>query len=405
MEEWRMEVPFTELRMDSFANSRLTNDPAAIISLPKDRFGLIKDNLMRILADLSVLQRKFTTTQCKLKSFSMMRIGYRVLCCLSLVPLLSAEASAARQSPLSAPFAVRNQNPFIVVHGLPATSSAKLLPMGESSLRLQYDITNHSKRSGTAEESIVLDGETYRATLTYQRGIADGWQLGLELPLIAHSSGVMDNFIESWHDIFGLTNRDRDPWPKNYLHFKYIRDGVTEAEMSGSATGSGDMRLLLSRRLPTSGKENHLALNASLKFPTGDAKRFLGSGSFDLALWLNAAATVMPESRHIGGYLHAGVLLLGKGDLLPDRQRSSLMFGGAGLHWHAWEQLMLKAQLDMHGDFYDSGLDQLGRSSVLLTVGGSLQLRRGVVDLAIGENLTTDTVPDFGINLAYRIDF
>jgi hypothetical protein len=324
---------------------------------------------------------------------------------LSLAALVVSETAVAQQSLLNEPFAVRNQNPFMVVHGLPAAASADLLPPGESSLQLQYDITNHSKSSETADESIILDGETYRATLIYRRGLADGWQMGLELPLIAHTSGVMDNFIEGWHDTFSLSNSDRDTWPKNRLLFSYTHHGVLEAEMRAGESGPGDLRLLFSRRLTPPQGERLLALNASLKFPTGDADRFQGSGSFDLALWFSGAAPILHDAWHLGGYLHGGVLLLGRGDLLREEQKGTVWFGGAGLHWRAWEWLTLKAQLDGHSAFYQSELDQLGKGSVMLTLGGSIPVRRGAIDLAIGENLATDAVPDFMINLGYRIRF
>ena len=114
-----------------------------------------------------MLKRKSTNSQCESKSFSILSGICRLLFFLSLVPLVVPETAAARQSLLSQPFAVRNQNPFMVVHGLPAGFSADLLPACESSLQLQYDITNHSKRSETPEESIILDGETYRVALIY----------------------------------------------------------------------------------------------------------------------------------------------------------------------------------------------------------------------------------------------
>jgi len=352
-----------------------------------------------------VLKRKSTNTQYQSKLASMFRGGCRLRYWLSLSALLIAETAAAQQSLLNEPFTVRNQNPFMVVHGLPAAASADLLPVGESSLQLQYDITNHSKSSETADESITLDGETYRATLVYRRGLAGGWQMGVELPLIAHTSGVMDHFIEAWHDTFGLSNSDRKPWPKNRLRFSYTHQGVLKAEMTAGDSGPGDMRLLFSRRLTPPQEERQLAFNASLKFPTGDADRFQGSGSLDLALWLSGAAPNLSDAWHLGGYLHGGILLLGRGDLLREEQKGSVWFGGAGLHWRAWEWLTLKAQLDGHSAFYQSELDQLGKGSVMLTLGGSIPVRRGAIDLAIGENLATDAVPDFMINLGYRIRF
>jgi hypothetical protein len=323
-------------------------------------------------------------------------------CCLAVLAQMMGVAAAAEPSSAIEPFSGRNLNPFIFIHGLPAATAAELLPFGESSLQLQLDIGNHSKGANTPEESIILDGETYRAALIYQRGIAEGWQLGVELPVIAHRPGVMDNLIEGWHDLFGLSNRDRDPWPKNRLLLRYERNGNVVLEMRDGSTGLGDLQLRLSRRLTVSGEGSALAAHAGLKLPTGDSDRLQGSGGVDLALWFSGAAPVLNEARRIGGYWQGGLLLLGKGDRLSEWRRAAVPFGSAGLHWHAWQWLTLKAQLDVHGSFYDIQLDQLGKRSVLLTVGGSITTDQGVYDLAIGENLATDTVPDFAINLAYR---
>jgi hypothetical protein len=321
--------------------------------------------------------------------------------------VLLARPALAQQHLLNEPFTVRNQNPFILVYGLPGATSSDLLPMGESSLQLRLDSSNHSKTSETPQEQISLDGETYRVAMIYSRGLGNGWQVGVELPVIAQRSGFMDNFIEDWHDIFGLSNGDRESWPKNRLLFSYSRDGVVEAEMSVGSTGVGDLQLQIARRLLISEEGGQVALHAGLKLPTGDAERFQGSGSTDLALWLSGTAPALFEQWRIGGYLQAGLLLLGEGDLLPDQQRSSVWFGGAGVHWRAWSWLMLKAQLDVHDSFYDSQLAQLGERSFMLTVGGSIPVAQGAgaLDLAIGENLTTDTVPDFTLNLAYRHRF
>ena len=119
---------------------------------------------------------------------------------------------------------------------------------------------------------------------------------------------------------------------------------------------------------------------------------------------VSGASPSLIQRWNIGGFLHAGMIRTGSGDLLSDHVKRQVWFGGAGLHGRPWSWLMLKAQLDLHSAFYDSELDQLGTRSVMLTVGGSIPLDddRGVIDLAIGENLATDAVPDFMINLAYR---
>lgn len=314
----------------------------------------------------------------------------------------------AQSDLLREPFAVRNQNPFVITYGLPVSTSPIQLQPDASSLQLRLDITNNSKDAATSREEIVLDGETYAATLVYQRGLGNDWQLGVTLPLIGHHSGLMDNFIEGWHDTFGLSNSDREDWPKNRLYFSYTRDGVSEVTLEDGSTGVGDLQLQISRPLfGSSDNGGTWRWHASLELPTGDADRLQGSGSTDLALWISGSLPRLIERWNMGGYFHAGLIRTGSGDLLPDHVKRQVWFGGAGLHGRPWSWLMLKAQVDLHSAFYDSELDQLGKRSVLLTVGGSIPLEHdgGVIDLAIGENLATDAVPDFMLNLAYRKRF
>jgi hypothetical protein len=326
---------------------------------------------------------------------------------LVLLALCIPNSILAQPGLLSEPFAVRNQNPFVLVYGLPVNTAPDLLPQDGSSLYLQLDLTNNSKDAQASREQIVLDGETYHATLVYQRGLAKGWQMGVTLPLIGHHSGFMDNFIEGWHDIFGFSNGDREDWPQNRLTFSYTRDGVNEVELEEGSTGIGDLQLQISRPFFTAVEEATWRWHASLELPTGDADRMQGSGSVDLALWVSGAYPELFKRWDIGGYLHAGLVRTGDGDLLPDHVERRVWFSGAGLHWRLWSWLMLKGQLDAHGAFYDSQLAQLGKRSVMLTVGGTIPLDQhgGAIDLAIGENLVTDAVPDFMIKLAYRQRF
>ena len=316
-------------------------------------------------------------------------------------------AEGAEESWKTAPFAVANPNPFILVHGLPATAPARLLPGGSSSLQLQVDLANNSMTSTEKGESISLDGETYRMRLIWKLGLDEGWQVGIELPLIRHTSGVMDNFIEDWHDLFGLTNSDRTPWPKNRLLYSYERNGVAEVELTDNTSGLGDIQLLASRSLIETMAGGVLTFNAGLKLPTGDADSLLGSGAAELALWLSGSTPALVPQWDIGGFMQAGVLTMEQGDVLPDLQRTNVLFGGVGAYWQATSWLVLKSQLNAHSSFYRSKLAQLGSDSVMLTLGGTILMDQGnsAIDLAIGENLVTDTIPDFMINMAYKTRF
>lgn len=333
----------------------------------------------------------------------MVRVGHLLL----LLPLLATAALSAEEIASdadSAPFAVSNLNPFILIHGLPAPAPSAVLSEGESTLQFQFEVANHSKSALADGELIFLDGETYRTTIIWRRGLGEGWQIGAELPLLSHSRGVLDGFIKDWHDLFGLTNADRQPWPNNRLLIRYQRAGVREVEITRGSIGPGDLRLLASRSLMSDGAGQLLTLHTSLKLPTGDADRLQGSGAAGLSLWLSSDLPELLPRWRIGGSFQTGVLYAGEGDVLPGLQRNLIWFGGVGGYWKALPWLTLKGQLDLHSSFYRSSVAQLGRTSYLLTVGGSVPVEegRGAIDLAIGENLINDTIPDFMINLAYR---
>jgi hypothetical protein len=295
-------------------------------------------------------------------------------------------------------------NPFALIHGLPAASSSALLAADESSLQLTGDIANNSVQSESDGERIRLDGETYRLALIWKHGITADWQIGIELPYLAHGEGWMDGLIENWHDIFGLSNSNREEWSRNALVYRYQQEAGEQVLVNQNGAGVGDFVLSLSHALAVDAdSDRRLVLHASLKLPTGDTDALLGSGAVDLAFWLSGADKGLFWHWPLHIYGQAGLLLKGEADLLQDLQRDLVYFGSLGVGWWPNRGLDLKTQIDVHSSHYDSNLDQLGGAAVMLTVGGSIHLEGDThrIDISIGENLTTGSVPDFMINLAY----
>jgi hypothetical protein len=293
-------------------------------------------------------------------------------------------------------------NPFVLIHAVPAASSSTLLAANESSLQLTGNLANNSIHSESDGERIRLDGETYRLALAWKRGITADWQVGIELPYFTHLEGWMDGLIENWHDMLGLSNSNRDDWSRNALVYRYESAEGEQVLVNRNEGGVGDLVLSLSHALDAdSGRR--LALHANLKLPTGDADALLGSGAVDLAFWLSGADKGPFRRMPLHFYGQVGLLLKGEADLLQDRQRDLVYFASLGAGWRPKGWLDLKTQLDLHSSHYDSKLDQLGGAGLMLTVGGSIHLDgdNQRIDISIGENLTTDSVPDFMVNLAY----
>ncbi|MCU7932017.1 MAG: DUF3187 family protein [Candidatus Thiodiazotropha sp. (ex Codakia rugifera)] len=335
-----------------------------------------------------------------------MQFTIRTTLLLSILVTLCPVLALAGESGYE-PFRVRNLNPFTLIHGLPAASSSQLLNEDESSLHLSMDVANNSIQGTSDGEQVTLDGETYRIGLVWKKGVGAGWQMGIEVPYLSHRDGFMDNLIENWHDIFGLSNAKREDWPQNRLRYLYVKDGDERVSIQKNTQGVGDIQLFLSHTLQRDAAGRNSAVHASLKLPTGDSDSLLGSGAPDIAFWISGSDAQLLKRWSMGVYGQAGLLIKGKADILSEQQRDAALFGTVGTRWLAYDWLALKLQVDGHTSLYDSAVDQLGGTAVMITVGGSILLNDGQsgIDISIGENLTTDTVPDFMVNLSYKHSF
>lgn len=318
-----------------------------------------------------------------------------LLSCLGAAP---AGADALR------PYLSSDQNPFIQIHGLPASEGARVLGTGERELTVQLDITNNSIEEDDGAQRVVLDGETYRASVVYRRGFTERLEAGLVVPFLTHQRGVFDNFIEGWHDTFGLSNRKRTAFDSNTLSYFYRRDGVVYFDIDEPTGGLGDIRLTGAWRLLGAGEDRRrIALRGGIKWPTGEAAALRGSGGTDLSLRLTGTDDQTLSVWRTRVTWSLGALWLGEGDVLEEIRRDTVAVGHLGVARPLWRRLVIKAQLDAHTAFYDTALEVLGAGAMQFTLGGGMEFAKGdVIDFAIVENLFTDTTPDVVFHLAWR---
>ena len=312
------------------------------------------------------------------------------------------------------PLPSRNLNPYILIFGMPPMESGWLTPAGEHKVDILFDFANNSIANDNPPESITLDGETYRLAVIWRRGITDTFEVGVEIPYITHSSGVMDDLIEGWHNLLGLSNNDRDDTPSNSLDYRYQWDGITLMGFTTGNSGIGDIRIFASKTVINSA-ERQIKASFSLKFPTGGEEFLHGSGDSDGALTLSGNDSVLLSRWKIDTYGQLGVLLIGQStgndlNLRSTLRRDAALFGGFGVSRGGYSlfkyAVEYKAQLQFHTPIYRNTLDQMNAFTSMLNIGGTLHTSdKSSIDLSIGEDLYTDTMPDFSITLAYRTSY
>lgn len=301
-------------------------------------------------------------------------------------------------------FPVRTHNPFLQIYGLPAFQGAGVLERGAGAWQLTLDIANHADASSRGGESITLDGESYFVNLSYRRGISDWLELGIDLPVLLHADGILDPAIESWHDLWGMSNAKRTG-PDNELSFIYERTGMDPYVLDAGGAGLGDIRLnaAVPLRFEWLSPTTALTLKAGLKLPTGDAEELHGSGAADLSLAVYYSAPAPFGLERLDIAAHAGVLFTGDSDLFAPIQETTVPFGGAAADWRFTDRLRAVAAVYAQGAYVDSSLDELG-SSLQLIVGGDYRFSGSGLSLSFGivEELFSDATVDFAFQLSLR---
>ncbi len=301
------------------------------------------------------------------------------------------------------PFQVRNFSPTALVHGLSIAETPRLLPTGKTALQASFDLANHATLDTSSNEAILLDGETYVATLGLRYGLSDQLQVGIDLPWVWHSGGFLDSFISDWHDFFGLPDGDRDELQDDQLNYLYYRDGTERLRLQDETDSLGDLRLQLAWQFITT-EQSAFTLQTQVKAPTGDADKLTGSEAWDVSLALSAQRDFPLGNGQGALWAGFGVSWLGDGEVLEDEVEDFAASGWLGAGWNPLDWLALKLQVDSHTALYDSDLGEIGDPAVILTLGGTLGLgEKTTLDIGVGEDLNVNASPDvtFHLHLAH----
>ncbi len=299
-----------------------------------------------------------------------------------------------------------NQSPLIQIFGLPALGGSQIMAPSQQDITLRLQIANNFSGGTHDSENISLDGETHRLTLALHQGLAGGMEWGFELPYLTHGGGFLDNTIERWHNNLGLAQGGRTDVSRNRIDFRYTRDGVDLIRLDHPVSGGGDLRLLAGKQIETNKTLgiDSMALRASLKLPTGQSSELLGSGSTDLALWVSATKTPVPDAWNLYG--GGGILLMTEGKILPQQQRHQVSFGTMGIS-RKYGNIAFNTQLDAHSPFYnDSHLQPLGTYAVQGLVGLIWEVSpRRFLEFSASEDIVANTSPDVAFNLSLTLPF
>ena len=322
-----------------------------------------------------------------------------------LFTLLILPAIAHAQSAWNGPLPAENSRPLnqIFLHLPPANPD--VLIKNHSALGVQLDIANDLLiPAATAGGSVEEDFETQRLMLGYRRGLGRDFEARLDAQLIARNGGILDGFIQNYHDLFGLQgNGDDNPVGRGNRAQNRSVFAFSDANGRGvnqtNAFGWGDTTLSLSRQL--SRGQFASAARIGVKLPTGSGNKILGSGGFDGGVAVDARTQF---ARNWALFGSAGAYFYGGADV-PNAKNNGLS-GGLGFERRVGKGQSVIAQIDAQSRAVTTGNAFADRTPVIASVGYKRQWNSGALWAFFSENgdYTNYNAPFFG-NIAPDLTF
>ena len=264
-----------------------------------------------------------------------------------------------------------NQSPIIAIFGLPAPVD---FVDTKRNVSLNLNVANNFVPRVSADEQLFLDGETSRLVTHYRQRLSNCWVLGTELPLIHHSGGVLDTFVDRWHEWFDLPESGRPSVETDRLDYQYTVNGALVLQQDQVVSGLGDISIILTQREQCS-QWGGKVIRAGVKLPSGDPDYLFGSGSTNL--FLDASQRVKGFYRSLDVSYTAGVVLMGE-SRLPVEHYRQVAYGTLSFELAISPQISLDAQVAIQSPHIKSDLRVLSDWPVQLLVGGSIQVSKSL---------------------------
>lgn len=292
------------------------------------------------------------------------------------------------------PIDVQGQSFYQMLHLNPTPAAPSTLPAGRWEARFSSTWVNDWALS---KGHYLIDSETLQGTGRLNHAFTERFQIGVEMSFLLRGGGTLDRPIEGFHQLFGLSNMDREKFPRNRqlieFHrndestFVFYRSGI---DLEDTVLSSQYTLTCGGRRLPAA------ALNLSVSLPTGRRTNLSGTGGSDVGIALLLA-------KRFGDfyfYINGGYIWFGNRDFVGIPLKATKWTASSGVEYHPWQSTALILQ-----NMINSGIAQddveLSQFSDELNIGIEHALsQRWFLQFALIENLFHfKNSPDFGIHV------
>lgn len=242
------------------------------------------------------------------------------------------------------------------------------------------------------ENPVALDMETFSVFGRVERRLNAFSSFYVEVPLIYHWKGMFDSFIENYHDIIGVDNGGRQLRPDNQFAFQF-----GDLNLDGPEAGVGDIKLGINIFKIRDISRFRFAFSVFAKLPTGNPKKGLGSGSFDVGAQV-AFSNIFDHFQLDYGF---GFMNLGTPDSRLNTTLGSMGFGYIAVSTEIYRDIQGVAQLYLSSSPYDTGYNRLDDYQAMLTIGAIWHDWQ----FSFSEDVFTYTAADITVSVARKFRF
>ncbi|MBA3894711.1 MAG: DUF3187 family protein [Gemmatimonadales bacterium] len=308
---------------------------------------------------------------------------------LALLLFVFAESAAAQGLP-----SLRPINPVATSRSGIAFEPFRAPRPGRWTADLGVDYASTIEDNELPQASFLLDAELLRIRAVLSRDLSPATFVLAEAELLGAYAGVLDGFLEWYHDLLGIDMPERERRPKN--DFLYAWDLAGNGAVLGEpdALFLGDLRVGFGVRT-TRRVQSVLALTLpTTTGPAGYGRQVISASLLNTAR-LPLTPRLVYEGSLSGGYTPSH-------GSLAAWQRELFLAGSSGLRWRVWGRQSLYGNLLVHSPYYrHTSIPALDRRDFSFDFGWILE-GTGGRELRIG--MTEDLEPGGpAIDLVFRV--
>lgn len=275
-------------------------------------------------------------------------------------------------------------------------------------LSISVENSSFAVKEKINNDQLTLDGEIAKVSINYFRKVSDNLTLNVSLPIYSFNKGFLDNPIEQWHDLFGLSDGSRVDLPKSQQNFEVLSDSNKE-RIQDSNIGIGDIQISTKLNFYSKNRSD-LYLITSLEIPTGSIKKYFGNDEFDGLIALNLK-NHLKDNLVINSVF--GVSIINQNRNFVLRERNTSYFSKVLLSWKpqyflsrkSINPLIYKINFEVFEPKIKSDFKTLGDEYYVFGLGATFEFAKDkYFNFGFSEDLKVNSSADFSFIFGFEIE-